>query len=67
MPRYQSFDPNTELNGRTVLAFITSIKHSDIKTILEKHQLDQVDPNQWYSLQLVLNVLSDISDNANFQ
>jgi hypothetical protein len=65
MPKYTSFDPNTELNGRTVSAFITNINHEDIASILSRHGLDAIDPNTWYPIQYVLNVLEDISEEAN--
>lgn len=65
MSHYQSFDPATELVGYSVLAFTTNITHEDIAEILEKHHLAQIDPNRWYSLQKVLNVLNDISEEAN--
>jgi hypothetical protein len=70
MPRYNAFDPATELTGMTVMALIVNIHHADIAPILERHGLDRVDPQRWYPLQSVLNVLSDVSENpdamANF-
>lgn len=65
MSYYQAFDPATELVGHSVLAFTTNIMHEDIAEILEKHNLAQVDPSRWYSLQKVLDVLSDISRETN--
>lgn len=54
-------DPETQLTGQTVLSLITNINYQDIETIIEKHGLSQVDPQSWYSLQNVLNVLKEIS------
>ncbi|GAB4549875.1 MAG: hypothetical protein OHK0023_15040 [Anaerolineae bacterium] len=65
MTRYQAFDPNVELVGSTVFAFITNINHDDIQNILTRHNLGHIDPNGWYKLQDVLNVLSDISAEEN--
>lgn len=65
MPRYQSFDPEAEISGQTALSLITNIMHSDIAGILKRHQLEQIDPEAWYPIQSVLDVLSDISEGTN--
>lgn len=64
MSRYTAFDPATEFNGTSVMAFITNIQHEDIAEILEKHGLSEIDPNEWYLLQKVLDVFSDIAERA---
>ncbi len=64
MPKY-TCDPQTELMGRTALSLIENIQHQDIKPILRKHNLDSINPDTWYKMQDVLNVLSDISDGDN--
>lgn len=61
MPKY-TCDPRVELTGQTVLSLVQNIQHQDIEPILKKHNLNSVDPNAWYFLQDVLNVLSDVSD-----
>ncbi|MDX1993035.1 MAG: hypothetical protein SF029_11625 [bacterium] len=60
MPIY-TCDPNIELNGITTMAFIRNVQHAEIAPILQKHRMDTIDPNAWYPLQDVLNVLSDVS------
>jgi hypothetical protein len=64
MPRY-TCDPQTELMGRTALSLIENIQHQNIAPILHKHGLDSINPDTWYKMQDVLNVLSDISEGAN--
>jgi hypothetical protein len=64
MPRYTAFDPATEFNGTNVMAFVTNMQHEDIAEILERHGLTKIDPDQWYPLQKVLDVMSDIADRA---
>lgn len=54
-------DPDTELTGQTVLSLITNINYRNIETIVARHHLSQVNPEAWYPLQDVLNVLRDIS------
>jgi hypothetical protein len=65
MPHYQSFDPRTEINGRTAQSLIINIHHQDMEDILRRHGLLTIDPHSWYSLQTILNVLSDISEAGN--
>ncbi|HEC23937.1 MAG TPA: hypothetical protein ENI95_13565 [Chloroflexi bacterium] len=61
MPAY-TCDPDTELIGRSVLALFENIRYDMIKPILDKHGLNDVDPDGWYPLQDVLDILSDISE-----
>jgi len=65
MERYTTFDPNAELNGRTVLGFIRNVNHEDIESILIRHHLNKIDPEKWYNLQALLDVLTDISNDFN--
>lgn len=58
-------DPETELTGQTVLSLIKNINYQNIQAIIEKHGLTDIDPNAWYPLQDVLNVLKEISDATN--
>ncbi len=58
-------DPETELTGQTVLSLIKNINYQNIQAIIEKHGLTDIDPNAWYPLQDVLNVLREISDATN--
>ena len=60
-----SCDPNVELNGHTTQAFLQSVMHSSFAEILSKYGFDQVDPNIWYPLQDVLNVIREISLQSN--
>lgn len=60
-----SCDPNVELNGHTVQAFLQSAMHSNYEHILEKHGFDQIDPDVWYPLQDVLSVIREISQHSN--
>lgn len=65
MPRYLAFDPHAEMTGMTVLSFVRSIMHEDIAGILKRHHLDNIDPQGWYPVQPLLDVLSEISEGAN--
>lgn len=61
MTRYMAFDPESEVIGASALAFITNMNHDDMEAILEKHGLNQIEPQQWYPVQSILDVMSDIS------
>lgn len=61
--RYGSFDPHAEVVGQNVLAFIECSNRDNILPFLEKHDLGNIDPNQWYPLQRWLDVLSDLAEN----
>jgi len=65
MPRYESFDSQAEMTGRTVLSFVKSIMHEDITGILARHHLDNIEPDGWYPVQMLLDVLSEISEGTN--
>lgn len=64
MPRYVSFEADTELNGNTALAFLKNIRHDNIVDILKKHGMDNIDPTAWYPLQSVLNIMNDIYESS---
>ena len=66
MSRFTSFDPNAELGGATAVSFLTNINHENIEQILKKHHLDDIKLDQWYPLQSVLNVMSDISEGMDY-
>ena len=61
MTNYQCFDPNAEVIGQNVQAFIQNLQAADIKPALERHGLTQIDPTAWYPIQKWLDVLSDLS------
>lgn len=64
MTSYQSFDPNTEVIGQNLLAFVQNMQSSEIMPVLEEHGLTNIDPNTWYPLQQWLDVLTALSDRS---
>jgi hypothetical protein len=62
MLHYQSFDPQTELNGTSTEMFLKSIMHDDIEHILKHHGLSQIDPEGWYPTQAVLDVFNEVAE-----
>jgi hypothetical protein len=53
-------DPNAEIIGQNVLAFVQNLRAEEVQPFLKKHGLENVDPEKWYPLQDWLNVLNDI-------
>jgi hypothetical protein len=64
MPFY-TCDPEIEINGVTVLSLTQNIQHGEIASILQEHGFASVNPESWYSLQAILNVLHKIGDGGN--
>lgn len=65
MPRRLSCDPSAEIFGGSVLALIKMMNYDEIVDVLEKHHLTEVDPDQWYPLQLTLDIISEVADRPN--
>ena len=64
MTTYKSFDPATEVIGQNLLAFIQNVQQENIKPLLEKHGLAQINPEAWYPLQKWLTLLSELSEES---
>ncbi len=62
MAKYTSFDPNAEIIGQNMMAFINCLQQGNIVPILDKYDLTNIEPDKWYPLQAWLDVLSDISE-----
>ncbi len=62
-------DPATELNGQVYLAYVNNIEADIILPIFKAHNMpttaEEVDPNGWYPLQPLLEVLKEISEGDN--
>ncbi len=65
MSRFTAFDPGTEINGRTASALLVNINHSAIAGILKDQGFEDIQPDMWYPLQRVLDVLRAISEGEN--
>ena len=65
MAEYISLNPAAEVSGQSILG-VTSGLGPKAKTILEKHGLYRVNPNNWYLQQTWLNALRDFSEGGMF-
>lgn len=52
--------PEAKVLGQTVIAFSENLMADEVKPLLPKHGLDNIDPEAWYPHQNWLNVLKDL-------
>jgi len=62
MRKYVAPDPNVEVAGLSLLAFIKNAQYSEIAPILEAAGFSDIDPNTWYPMQNWLNVFKAIEE-----
>ncbi len=63
--RHFTCEPGTEVTGTGVLAYINNMQAYDYRTIVESVGLDDVDPNEWYPLERVMNLFNILSGLGN--
>lgn len=66
MPKYQAFTPDVEVIGSLLQSYKMAVNHEAFSAYFAKHGLGNIEPDQWYPVQLLLNVFSDISEDNNF-
>lgn len=54
--------PNAEVLGESILGYLNCVRHAEIQPILDKYGLEDIQARKWYSHQMMLNVLRDISE-----
>jgi len=57
---FKAFDPNVEISGGIVLAFVQCTNRETILPILERHHMHDVQPEKWYPTQDWLDVLTEV-------
>lgn len=58
-------DPNTEMIGVILFAYLDNVQAEIIEPIYRKHGMTSPEPDKWYPLQPVLDVLKELSSGAN--
>jgi len=58
--RYEVFDPNSKVLGKAALAMSKCIQSDAIYPYLQRYHLTDIDPDHWYPLQTLLEVLNAI-------
>lgn len=55
-------DPALEISGQTVLSLFKNENYHNIKNILAQNNLTEINPEGWYSMQHILNVIKEITE-----
>ena len=59
-------NPEMEITGQTLLAYVDNLRVDIIRPMSEKHGMTtDIDPEKWYPLQPVLDVLKELSKSSN--
>lgn len=66
MTNASNLSSDTEVLGQMVIDFENAINSNSFKPILEKHNLNHVKADEWYSGQKWLAVLNDIKTDSSF-
>lgn len=61
MDSFTAFDPQSQVAGAALLAFLDCLNHESITSHVERHGLQAIDPEAWYPLQTALDVMRDIA------
>lgn len=65
--RYKASAPNAKYMGRQLGAFTDNIRADVIQPILEKYNIKDINPGEWMSAQLQLDMLRDIEAQCTFE
>lgn len=58
--RTYTCDPKLEVAGMTVTSFIDNLASNNIKELVERHGLDNIDSEKWYPVQKVFDLFNEI-------
>jgi hypothetical protein len=64
MTQFVAPDPGVEMRGSAMMAYVSGMI-GDIRPILAKHHLTTVLPDDWYPIQLSLDILKTIAGDRN--
>ncbi|MEM9953275.1 MAG: hypothetical protein AAF846_16840 [Chloroflexota bacterium] len=59
--------PNAEVLGANVSAITGTLRDNNIKSIIKKHNFDDIDTNTWYSQQLFLDLIKEIETALSYE
>ena len=60
MKKYVAPNPNAAIRGQVMLAYEGGLEQENYLEILKQHNLETVDPEQWYPEQLSLDIQREI-------
>jgi hypothetical protein len=59
---YVTPSPDAEIIGQGVMAFSQNIRADEMQALLQKHGLTSIQPDEWYSFQLCLDILKAVAE-----
>jgi len=59
---YVAGTPQAEVIGQTMISFADNLRADVIRPILKKRDLENIDPDHWYSHQLWLDILKEMDE-----
>src|SRR5262245_44495470 len=65
--RYKASTPNAKYMGRQLGAFTDNIRADVIQPILEKYNIKEINPGEWMSAQIQLDLLREIEAKCTFE
>jgi len=63
--RYQAFDPKAKIKGQAMLYFYSIAQDTTLHLIFKKYGLGIIYADQWYDMQMLLDVFNDIREEVN--
>ncbi len=64
---FQPSTPEAEFLGAILMTFTNNLRADVIQPVLKRHGLEDIQPDQWYPQQPVLNVLREIEQRHTFE
>ena len=52
--------PNAQVLGSAMSSYVQNIRAEELQPVLKKYGLESIEPNQWYPMQLTLDLFRDI-------
>lgn len=59
-------DSNVEVIGKNILSILVNLHADDIQPFAAKHGLEDIQPEEWYSLSKWLDFMNDLAQNTGF-
>lgn len=59
--RHLTCDPDVEVIGANMLSIINNLQREEIFPLLEKHNLTDIEPEEWYPASKWLSVMNDLA------
>lgn len=58
--RTYTCEPGTEVSGYVMNATVNNLQSHQFLPLLEKYGIDEIDPEQWYPLEVLLSIFNDM-------